>query len=309
MPAMAEHAHTLAVVASAVDPDPRVAPAAARRLGFNGLQFDAVSTGIDLTALSQTGRREFRHVLAAQDQQLVSLRVDLGARGLGPGADVDRTIERLDVIMDAARGLAAPLVCVDVGPLPRAVEPPRPKPKVTQDMAGLLILPTAADVQTSAEPEDLPAPSAKDAAFASQVDTALIELGRRADRYGVQLAFRSDLASYASVERALGAARCPYFGVDLDPAAVLRDGWDLDEVFSRLGPDVRHVRGRDAVAGPDRRTKPAVIGRGDTKWDHLLSNLDAAGYHGPITVDPLEFPDRAGAAVAAVKYLKLHGVA
>ena len=39
----------------------------------------------------------FLHVLAAQDQRLIGLRVDMGPKGFGPGADVDR------VILDTAR--------------------------------------------------------------------------------------------------------------------------------------------------------------------------------------------------------------
>ena len=64
------------------------------------------------------------------------------------------------------------------------------------------------------------------------------------------------------------------------------------------------MRARDAVAGADRRTKATTIGRGDTHWDELLSNLDGAGYTGWFTVDPLELTDRAGAAVAGRKLLE-----
>ena len=112
---------------------------------------------------------------------------------------------------------------------------------------------------------------------------------------------RSELSSLAALARTLAAARCPWFGVDLDPVSVLRDHWDLDQTFSAIGPLVRHVRGRDAVAGADRRTKPTPVGRGDTKWDHLLSNLDGADYHGWITVDPSDLPDRPAAATAGLK--------
>src|SRR5206468_871975 len=101
-----------------------------------------------------------------------------------------------------------------------------------------------------------------DPAFVSQVSAALQELGSRADRYGVTVAVRSELASFASLDEALTAARCPWFGVDLDPVAILRDDWSADEVFSRLGPLIRHVRARDATLGADRRTQPAAIGRG-----------------------------------------------
>src|SRR5688572_22975330 len=76
----------LSVVAHALSPDPRVAPRLAREYGFAGLLFDAVAPALDLTSLSATGRREFRSVVAGQNQELVGLRIDLGGKGFGPGA-------------------------------------------------------------------------------------------------------------------------------------------------------------------------------------------------------------------------------
>jgi sugar phosphate isomerase/epimerase len=296
----------LGVVASAFSADPRVAPGLARTAGFRGLQFDARSNAVDIAELSGTGRREFRHVLSARNQELVGLRHDVGPKGLGPGADVDRELARLARVMEAATGLGSPLVCVDVGPLPEPLAAPEPeKPKVTKEMAGLILLPGADDVR-AAKPQAAGRPAAvraPDPAFVSQVGAALVELGRMADRTSTVIAFRSELSSLSALERALRAADCPWFGVDLDPAAVLADPWDLDEVFARLGSLVRHARGRDAVGGTGARTKPAVIGRGDTDWAHLLSNLNGADYAGWITVDPGELPDRQAAAAEAVRYL------
>src|SRR5205814_637421 len=103
----------------------------------------------------------------------------------------------------------------------------------------------------------------------SQEDAALHEIGKRSDRYGVTMAFRSDLASFAALERALKSASCPWFGVDLDPVAILRDAWGMDEIFSRLGSLLKHVRGRDALRGADRRTRPAPVGRGSVSWGEL----------------------------------------
>jgi sugar phosphate isomerase/epimerase len=297
----------LGVVASAFSPDPRVAPGLARSAGFQGLQFDARSNAVDIAELSGTGRREFRQVLGSRNQELVGLRHDLGSKGLGPAADVDRELERLARVMDAATGLGAPLVCVDLGPLPEPQAAPEPpKPKVTQGMAGLILLPGADDVR-AAKPQAAgrrgPA-EPPDPAFVSQLDAALVELGRQADRTSTVVAFRSELSSLAALERALRAADCPWFGVDLDPASVLADAWDLDEVFSRLGAMVRHVRGRDAVGGTGARTRPAAVGRGDTDWPHLLANLRGADYAGWITVDPVELPDRQAAAAEAVQYFR-----
>ena len=202
--------------------------------------------------------------------------------------------------MEAAAGLASPLVCVDLGPLP---EPPRaikPKARATSQQAGLIILPESVELpKEDTGPESPPA----DPAFVSQVDAALGELGGLADRYSTMLAFRTDLASFAALDEVLRRVRCPWFGVDLDPAAMLRDVWPMDDIFTRLGQSIRHVRGRDASKGADRRTKPAVIGRGTMKWSELLANLDGAGYAGWITIDPMELNDRRAGANAGLEFL------
>ena len=295
----------LAVVAATYSSDVREAARAARGAGFTGVQLDAFSSSLDVTALSQTGRRELRHVLSSNDQQLVGVRVDVGPKGFGPGADVDRLLRQFERVMEAAKGLGAPLVCVDAGPLPEPARTEKPKPRVSPEQAGLIIIPTTdGPPQPAQESRPVPGP---DPAFVSSVDAALVELGARADRMGVTLAFRSDLSSFAAIARALSASRCPWFGVDLDPVAILRDGWTRDEIFTSLGGLLRHVRARDAQAGADRRTRPAVIGAGSTVWPELLADLDAAGYRGWLTIDPIELPDRAAAAAAGATALQRSG--
>ena len=285
----------LGIVASALSPDPREAVCLSRELGFAGLQFDGRSSSLDLAQLSASGRREFRHILASQNQQLIGLRTDVGPWGFTPGADVDRALAHVEKLMDTAAGLNAPLVCLDLGPLPPAPQTAPPRPQVTPAMAGLILLPQATSSKPTA-PE--PAPPPPDAAMLSQVAAAMDELGRRADRFSVMLALRSDLASLASLKQAVTSVNCPWFGIDLDPVAILGDPWDMDEVFSQLGPLIRHVRGRDALLGADRRTKPATIGQGKVDWPALLHNLDQSAYRGWITVDPVELPDRRAAASA-----------
>ncbi len=274
----------------------------ARRAGFGGILFDAFSPTLNVSDLSATGQREFRHLLSSQDCQLAGLRVDLGAKGFSPGADVDRLLSQLEDVMRSAAGLGTGLICIEAGPLPALARKKKPKPKIAPDDAGLILIPSGEPEPS--EPIDESPPV--DPAFVAQVDAAMAELGAKADRYNVMLAFRSELASFGALERALSAAGCPWFGVDLDPVAVLRDAWPADEIFSQLGPLIRHVRGRDAVCGAGRRTKPTSIGRGDTKWDEMLSNLEGAGYHGWITLDSIDLSDRLAAAVAGLKYLKMH---
>jgi len=291
----------LAVVAQALSTDPRQAARAARMMGVGGLQFDGALSGLDLTQLAASGRREFRHVVSSQDQTIASLRGDAGTRGFSVGADVDHAIARISKLMEAAVGLGAPLVCVDLGPLPAAPNLAPQKPKVDPAMAGLIILPASASAPPAAPEPPAPPP---DPAFLSQVNAALDELGRRADRYSCVVAFRSELASLASLKQAVTSVNCPWFGIDLDPVAVARDRWDLDETFSQFEPLIRHVRGRDAIVGTENRTKPAAIGGGNVHWDQLLGNLRESNYHGWITIDPLELNDRMAGADAGIQYLK-----
>jgi sugar phosphate isomerase/epimerase len=295
---------TFGVVASALDNDPRRAAQLSRTLGFSGLLFDAFSSSLILPDLSLTGRREFLHVLESQNQRLVGVQCDLGNKGFAPGADVDRAIARLDRAMDAAAGLQSPLVCCDLGPLPPVRSATKSNPRVTKEQAGLILLPETFDAAPAPESTSLESiPPNVDPTFESQVVGALAELGRHADRYGVTVAFRSELASFASLDSVIRKSSCPWFGVELDPVAMLRDDWSIDEIFSTLGPLVRHVRARDAVKGADRRTKPAIVGKGNVNWQELTSNLEGGGYHGWITIDPVELTDRSGAASAARQYL------
>lgn len=289
------------VVAGALSNDPREAARLSREMGFVGLQFDAYGPSLRIPDLSNTGRREFRQVLSAQNQQPIGLRVELGPKGFSPGADVDRLLNGLNRAMEAAVGLGTSLVCVDLGPLPEPAPVEAPRPKIDSAKAGVILLPESF---AAPMPPAAPASPPPDPAFVSQVDAALGELGAIADRYSVVLAFRTELSSFAAIDDALRRVRCPWFGIDFDPVAALRDEWPMDEIFSRLGALIRHVRGREAIGGANRRTQPAVIGRGDTKWGELLANLDGAGYAGWITVDPVELADRKAAAGEGLKHLR-----
>src|SRR4051794_39267031 len=132
----------LGVVAAALSADVREAPRLARLAGFRGLLFDAWPSSLSIPDLSITGRREFRQLLSAQDQRLIGLQLGLGPKGFALDADVDRQISRIDRAMESAAGLQSPLLCVDLSTLPRVKSPPRPKPAVTAEQAGLIIIPT-----------------------------------------------------------------------------------------------------------------------------------------------------------------------
>ncbi len=178
----------------------------ARQLKFSGVQFAGYSPSLDVPDLSASGRREFRNMVSGENVRLIGLTADLGPRGFGPGADVDRLLDRLDKLLEAAKGLAAPLLCVEVGPLPPPPPDDRPKPKVTPEMAGLLVLPDSSAFTAVPVPESTNlsrVPLAVDPAFAAQVDAALADLGQRADRYSVTVGSAATWRVSALSERAL----------------------------------------------------------------------------------------------------------
>lgn len=292
----------LAVVASALTDAPRQAARLARLAGFDALQFDAFSSALRMPDLSRTGRRDFLHVLASEGRQLAGLRSDLGAEGFGAGADVDRLLDGLDRAMETAVGLGAPLLCLDLGRLPTGPKPtPAPRPTIAPGRAGLILLPESFLPAPSAPPpQDEPGAGQ----FIARVDSALAELGRRADRYGCTVALRSDLARLSALERAIRSVNCPNFGIDLDPVALLIDPWQPDECFSRLGSLIRHVRGRDATLGDGGRTMAAVVGQGSVPWTAIMADLDGANYSGWITLDPFDLAERPQAAHNGARRLR-----
>lgn len=289
----------LSVWGPAFGNDLREAVPHVRQSGFSGVQLDATSRMIDLSDLSSSARREIRHLFSTHQLQLCSIRLEYGPSGLGPEADVDQCLDRTDVILNAASELGANVVCIDLGRLPPVQKTVSPRPRITPDMAGLIIVP---EISTPA-PEPA-VPTRVDPSLLSHWQAAMGQLGEMADRYGMMLGLSSALGSFASLSGLLKQVDCPWFGVDFDPSQLLKDSWSLDEVFDALGPLIRHVRARDAVQGEDRRTKPSAIGRGDVKWRQILSALDQAGYAGAITVDPSELPDPRSSAVVGLKQLQ-----
>src|SRR5688572_900174 len=94
-----------ATIPAALSPDVRNAATIARELGFDGLLLDAYSNSLNVPDLSATGRRELRHVLATQNQQLAGLRASVGPKGLGRGADPDRLLAQIDRAIEGAKSL------------------------------------------------------------------------------------------------------------------------------------------------------------------------------------------------------------
>jgi sugar phosphate isomerase/epimerase len=286
----------LSVLARAFPGDLRTSLRSAASIGFTGVVLDSISPALTLHELSQTGRRELLHVVSACNLSLTAVQARLPGDGFAPKADIEASLAHATRALQAAADLKCATLLLEVGALPPAeADTEAPAPKVDPGLLGLLVLPSRQDVATIAATR-ASAPVRRDEPFEQSCDAALSELGQRADRFGVSVALRASLSSFASIARAVRAARCPWFGVDLDPIALLADEEPMDAVFSRIGPLVRHVRLRDGVRGLGNRVQPTLIGEGKLAWPRLLSLLDDAGFGGPLSIDPSDLPNPAIAA-------------
>jgi sugar phosphate isomerase/epimerase len=88
----------------------------ATRLGVPGVQVDAVGD-LGPNNLSQTGRREFRHLLRSHNLELTALACPL-RRGLDVAEDQQPRIEHVQKVMSLSFDLGPRLVIVQAGPIP-----------------------------------------------------------------------------------------------------------------------------------------------------------------------------------------------
>jgi len=94
----------------------RRALAEARKLGAAGVEFDAVGDFAP-RALSQTGRRELKHLLRSHDLELAALGCPL-RRGLDAAEHQQQRIDHVGEVMSLAFELGPRLAVAPLGPIP-----------------------------------------------------------------------------------------------------------------------------------------------------------------------------------------------
>src|SRR5438552_10966533 len=95
----------------------------ASRLGVGGVQGDAVGD-LSPSQLSETGRREFRHLLRAYNLELTALGCPL-RRGLDVAEDQQPRLDRVKAVMSLSFDLGPRVTVVEAGAVPEDVNTPR----------------------------------------------------------------------------------------------------------------------------------------------------------------------------------------
>jgi sugar phosphate isomerase/epimerase len=247
--------------------------AEAVRLRVAGVQVDATGE-LGPNKLSQTGRREFSHLLRSMDLELSAIGCPL-RRGLDSAEDQQPRIEHVKRVMSLAFDLGPRVVVIQAGRVPDADEEKASAPRV------------------------------------GYLAEALRALGAHGDRTGVVLALETGLESGATLREYLNRFDAGSLQVNYDPANLLMNGFDPIESLRELRGKVRHVHAKDArIVGASRSAREVPLGQGDIDWLQLLATLEEVDYRGWLTIERESSDDRLGDAAGAVSFLRrLLGIA
>ncbi len=241
----------------------RRALAEAGRLGVAGVQVDAAGD-LSPNRLSETGRREFRHLLRGHNLELIALGCPL-RRGLDEAADQQPRIEHVRKVLTLSFDLGPRKVAVPAGRVPGENEPERDR-RMTEALTAL-------------------------AAHGDRVGAVL----------ALQTGLESGEALNAYLARfdagSLGAALDPADLLlhDFDP-------YEAARALGRrvVLADARDAR----VVGAGRTAREVPLGHGDIDWMRFLAVLEEVEYRGWLTVGRDSGDDRLADVTAGVAFLR-----
>ncbi len=217
---------------------------AASRLGVAGVRVDAVDD-LSPTRLSETGRREFRHLLRSHNLELTALGCPL-RRGLDAEEDQQPRIEHVRKVMTLAYELGPRVAIVEAGAVPGESEDARGR-LLTESLTAL-------------------------AAHGDRVGAILaLETGLESGE-----ALNSYLARFDSGSLAanLNPSNLLMHGFDVYESARALNR----RVVRVTAKDARLV-------GASRAAQEVPLGHGDIDWMQLLSILEEIEYRSWLTVD------------------------
>jgi L-ribulose-5-phosphate 3-epimerase len=237
--------------------------AEASRLGVSGVQLDAVG---DLSPgkLSQTGRREFLHLLKAHDLELTALGCPL-RRGLDSADDQQRRLEHVRKVMALSYDLGPRVVVVQAGQVHQDAGSPEAR-RLREALADL-------------------------GAYGDRVGARLaLETGLES---GADLAAFLKTFDTGSLAANLDPANLLLHGFDPYAAAGALAGL-IAHVHAK---DCRK-------GSASRAAQEVPLGRGDIDWLRFLEALGEVEYRGWLTVERESGADRLADVAAGVAFLR-----
>ncbi len=232
-------------------------------LGAGGVQVDSVGD-LSPSRLTETGRREFRHLLRGHNLELAALGCPL-RRGLDVAEDLQPRIEHVRKVMSLGYDLGARIVVVQAGRIP-------------EDVSG-----GGAALLTEAL-----------AALAQHGDRAgvVLALETGLEPGGVLRAFL-DRFDTGSLGANFDPANLLTHGFDVyDSARALGE-----KVVHVHAKDAR-------AASASRAAQEVPLGHGDIDWLQLIGTLEEVEYRGWLTIERESGDDRVADVTSAVSFLR-----
>ncbi len=281
----------------------RRALAEASKMAVSAVQIDAVG---DLAPerLSQTGRREFRHLLRSYNLEVCAVGCPL-RRGLDTEQELQPRLEHIRNTLRLSYDLGPRIVIVEAGKVP---EPAETKPTPVETTPSGLILAT---------PEALPFALSGGIDLGSTVEgvrerrkgqvmtDVLRDLGAFGDHTGTTLALETGLEPGATLAGFLGRFDSGALKVNYDPANLLRNGFDPLESLRALNRFVIHCHAHDArQSGASKTGQEVPLGHGDIDWMMLAAVLEEIEYRGYLTIERETGENRLADVSTGVKFLR-----
>jgi sugar phosphate isomerase/epimerase len=217
----------------------------AERLGVGGVQVDAVGE-LSPKTLSQTGRRQFLHLLRTHNLELTALGCPL-RHGLDTAENQEGRIDHIRKVMTLSFDLGSRIAIIQAGRVP---------------------------APDDASPQ------------AAVMTEALTVLGQHGDRSGTVLALETGLESGAALRKYLDRFDTGGLGVNLDPANLLMHDFDPYESARALQGKVVHCHAKDArKSSASRSAQEVALGAGDIDWMQFLGVLEEIEYRGWLVVE------------------------
>jgi L-ribulose-5-phosphate 3-epimerase len=262
----------------------RRALAEASKMGVPGIQIDAIG---DLSPenLSQTGRREFRHLLRSHNLEVSAVGCPL-RRGLDAEQGLQPRLEHIRNVLRLSYDLGPRLVIVQAGKVP---DPAETKPAAVEKSPGGLVLAT---------PETLPFALSGGIDLSATVESirerkkgqvmtdVLRDLAAFGDHTGTTLALETGLEAGTTLAAFLDQFDSGALKVNFDPANLLLNGFDPFESLRALNRHVVHIHAHDArQSSASRAAQEVPVGHGDIDWMMFVALLEEIEYHGYLTVE------------------------
>ena len=132
---------------------------------------------------------------------------------------------------------------------------------------------------------------------------ALDQIGAHAETHGAVLATETGPESGPVLREFLQTLHTGAIRVNLDPANLVMQGYDLDEALDALLPYIVHTHAKDGFRDPGK-WREAPLGEGEVPWPHYVARLQAAGYTGAFTIEREAGEDPIGDVRRAIEFLR-----